>query len=69
MIRTYLVPGISCDHCKHAIEGEVASVSGVARVQVDVAGRTVVVDGDAPVDAVRAAIDAAGYEVESVSNA
>ena len=32
---TYNVPDISCDHCKHAIEGEVSQVQGVASVEVD----------------------------------
>ena len=67
MTRTYSVPGISCDHCKHAIEGAVAGVPGVAGVEVDVAARTVAVDGDATDDAVRAAIDEAGYDVAGVS--
>ncbi|MCC5952221.1 MAG: heavy-metal-associated domain-containing protein [Acidimicrobiia bacterium] len=62
-VRTYEVPGISCDHCKAAIEGEVAPVTGVERVTVDVASRTVTVSGDASDDAVRAAIDEAGYDV------
>jgi len=63
MTRTYSVPGISCDHCKHAIEGEVGQVPGVDRVQVDVPAKTVAVDGAAADDAIRAAIDEAGYEV------
>lgn len=67
MERTYSVPGISCDHCKHAIEGEVGGVAGVEKVEVDVAGRTVLVVGEAPDGAVRAAIDEAGYEVAGVS--
>ena len=61
--RTYSVPGISCDHCKHAIEGELAKVAGVAAANVDVAAKTVTVDGDAPDEAIRAAIDEAGYDV------
>ena len=65
--RTYAVPGISCDHCKHAIEGEVAKVAGVDRVEVDVPTKAVRVEGEAPDTAVRAAIDEAGYEVASVS--
>jgi copper chaperone len=65
--RTYAVPGISCDHCKHAIEGEVAKVAGVDRVEVDVPTKAVLVEGGAADDAVRAAIDEAGYEVASVS--
>ena len=63
MERTYSVPGISCDHCKRAIEGEVGAVAGVDTVDVDVESRTVRVVGDAPDDAVLAAIDEAGYEV------
>ena len=60
--RTYVVPGISCDHCKHAIEEEVSQVPGVDRVVVDVASRTVDVVGAAADDAIRAAIDEAGYD-------
>jgi copper chaperone len=63
MLRTYDVPGISCGHCKAAIEGEVAKVDGVARVTVSVEDRTVEVDGDADDAAIVAAIDEAGYEV------
>jgi copper chaperone CopZ len=60
---TYDVPGISCGHCKAAIEGEVATVAGVDSVQVDVDARTVRVEGGADDTAVRAAIEEAGYEV------
>jgi copper chaperone len=63
MENTYAVPGISCDHCKNAIEGEVSQVPGVDSVTVDVAGRTVHVVGDTTDEAIRAAIDEAGYEV------
>jgi len=61
--RTYSVPGVSCEHCKSAIEGEVSGVAGVARVEVDVAAKTVRVVGDAADDALRSAIDRAGYDV------
>ena len=63
---TYSVPAISCDHCKHAIEGAVSPVHGVASVTVDVAAKTVRVVGDADDAAVRAAIDDAGYDVAGV---
>jgi copper chaperone len=67
MTRTYSVPEISCDHCKAAIEGEVGKVPGVERVLVDVPGKTVAVDGAVGEDAIRAAIDEAGYDVAGVS--
>ena len=63
MERVYSVPGISCDHCKSAIEAEVGRVEGVGTVTVDVHTRTVRVLGDADDGDVRAAIDEAGYEV------
>lgn len=61
--RTYTVPGVSCQHCVNAIEGEVGGLPGVVTVTVDLDTKTVRVDGDTTDDAVRAAIDEAGYEV------
>lgn len=60
--RMYSVPDISCDHCKRAIEGEVATVADVASVVVDVDSKQVTVLGGDD-SAIRAAIDQAGYEV------
>ncbi len=59
---TYVVPEISCGHCKSAIEGGVSQVPGVERVEVDIESKTVVVEGSAPSEAVVAAIVEAGYE-------
>ena len=67
MSRTYNVPGISCNHCKMAIEGEVGEVAGVDAVSVDVDARTVTVEGDSATEQdIIAAIDEAGYEVAGV---
>jgi len=60
--RTYSVPGISCDHCKRAIEAEVSTVADVASVEVDVAAKLVTVIGGDD-SGIRAAIDEAGYDV------
>ncbi len=60
---TYSVSGISCDHCKRAIEAEVSGVADVVAVDVDVDAKQVtVVGGDDA--AIRAAIDSAGYDVD-----
>jgi copper chaperone len=63
MERTFSVPGISCGHCKAAIEGEVSQVPGVTLVDVDIDARSVRVEGEAADEAIVAAIDEAGYEV------
>jgi copper chaperone CopZ len=60
---TYAVPGISCEHCRVAITGEVAMVDGVTAVDVDLAAKRVTVTGAGFDDAaVRDAIDTAGYD-------
>jgi copper chaperone CopZ len=60
---TYLVDGMSCDHCKAAVTAEVTRVAGITGVEVDLAGKLVRVHG-AQIDdaAVVAAIDEAGYD-------
>jgi copper chaperone CopZ len=63
MEMTYTVSGMSCGHCKSAVEGEVGQVPGVEFVEADVESKLVVVRGEGLDDeAIRAAIDEAGYE-------
>ena len=62
MAITYLVPGMTCDHCKVAVTEEVTKVPGVAAVTVDLDTKLVRVDGAAAHDALVAAIDEAGYD-------
>lgn len=64
--RTYDVPGVSCGHCREAIEATVGPLEGVDTVVVDLEAKTVTVAGGDD-DAIRAAIDDAGYDVEAMS--
>jgi copper chaperone len=62
---TYRVAGMSCAHCKSAVESEVGAVSGVEVVEADLETKLVTVRGESLDDgALRAAIDEAGYEAE-----
>ena len=62
---TYTVTGMTCGHCVSAVTEEVTQVPGVTAVDVDLASGRLTVTSDAPVDedAVRAAVDEAGYEL------
>ena len=64
---TFTVTGMTCDHCVRAVTSEVGQVPGVTSVAADLASGRVSVASDAPVDAeaVRAAVEEAGYEVAS----
>jgi copper chaperone len=60
------VPGISCNHCKMAIENAVGALTGVHVVAVDVAEKSVAVDFDeagVTLDTIEAAVREEGYEV------
>lgn len=62
---TFQVAGMTCAHCVSAVQSEVSAIAGVVDVDVDLATGRVTITSDTPVDAeaVRAAIDEAGYEV------
>ena len=62
---TYTVTGMTCAHCVRAVTEAVGAVPGVRDVAVDLAsgGGTVTSDGPVDVEAVRAAVDEAGYEL------
>lgn len=60
--QTYRVDGMTCGHCVAAVTREVQAIPGVTRVEVVLADGSLTVDGtDVDVDAVRAAVDEAGY--------
>jgi copper chaperone CopZ len=60
---TYTVPGMTCDHCKNAVNSELRSVAGVETVEVDLDTKLVTVSGENLDDrALRSAIEEAGYE-------
>ena len=62
---TYVVNGMTCAHCVNAVGTEVGAVPGVEDVSVDLALGQVTVTSAQPLDeqAVRAAVDEAGYEL------
>ena len=59
------VNGMSCNHCKNAVEKAVKSISDVESVQVNLELGQVVVEGSADYDRLVKAIEEAGYEVIS----
>ena len=62
---TYTVTGMTCAHCVQAVTGELSGLAGVDAVQVDLASGAVTVTSAEPLadEAVRAAVDEAGYEL------
>jgi len=46
--ETFSIPNISCGHCTHAIETELADLEGVNRVEGQIESKSVIVSWDAP---------------------
>jgi len=71
MITTQLaVEGMTCGHCVQAVTDELTTLPGVTAVEIALVpqglSRVVVTSaGPLPDDAVRAAVEEAGYEVAS----
>jgi copper chaperone len=62
--QTYIIDGMSCEHCVAAVTAEVGALAGVSAVEVDLAGGTVLVrGGNINRDAVKAAVEEAGYSL------
>lgn len=64
---TYTVTGMTCGHCVRAVSDELGKLAGVIEVNVDLPTDQVQVISDEPLDddAVRAAVEEAGYELAS----
>ena len=64
----YAITGMTCGHCVNAVREELSALQGVRTVDVDLvvggtSTATVTSDAPLPVEAVRAAVDEAGYEL------
>ncbi|MFH8340449.1 heavy-metal-associated domain-containing protein [Streptomyces sp. AM6-12] len=61
----YTVTGMSCGHCEGSVSGEISQLPGVTSVKAVASSGEVTVVSAAPLDdeAVRAAVDEAGFEL------
>ncbi|MFJ9924639.1 MULTISPECIES: heavy-metal-associated domain-containing protein [Streptomyces] len=61
----YKVTGMSCGHCEGSVSGEISQIPGVTSVRAVASSGEVTVVSEAPLDdeAVRAAVDEAGFEL------
>lgn len=64
--KTYAVKGMTCGHCQASVTEQVKQVPGVTGIDVELETGMLTVNGtDFSDDAIRAAVDEAGYEVMS----
>jgi copper chaperone CopZ len=66
---TMHIEGMSCNHCKMAVEKALQGVTGVSKAEVDLQKKTaaITVQGTVANDSLIRAVEDAGYIVKSVS--
>lgn len=67
MKKTLHVQGMTCGHCKMAVEGALTKLAGVSTAEVDLEAKKVDVTFDESqinVDTMKEAIEEQGYEVD-----
>ena len=62
-VQTYTVTGMTCEHCVASVTEEVSEIDGVTDVAVELSSGTLTVTSDESLadDAVRSAVEEAGY--------
>lgn len=64
--KTYRVTGMTCEHCEASVREEVELLTGVSSAAADRTAKSLVVRGDQLDDtAIKAAVDAIGYELHA----
>lgn len=63
MVTTLRISGMSCAHCTRAVFTALAGVPGITRADVKVGSAEIEHDGTVTLDALKQAIETAGYSV------
>ncbi len=67
--KTIRIAGMSCSHCSNRVQKALSALSGVTSASVDLTAgtATVQVAPDVTDEALRAAVEDAGYDVEEMA--
>ncbi|MEW8955656.1 heavy-metal-associated domain-containing protein [Clostridium sp.] len=66
-MKKVIIEGMSCGHCVGHVKEALTEVEGVTSVDVDLASKTAVIEGEISDDKIKEVIDEVGYEVVSIN--
>ena len=66
MEKKVVIEGMMCQHCRAHVDKALNAIPG-ASATVDLDSKTAMVTGDVSDDAIRAAVEEAGYQVVSIA--
>ena len=61
--KTFLIEGMTCNHCVANVKDAITGIEGVQEVKINLTQKNAVVDGDYNSEDVKSAIEKAGYKV------
>ncbi len=61
--KTFLIEGMTCNHCVANVKDAITGIEGVQEVKINLTQKNAVVDGDYDAEEVKTAIEKAGYKV------
>ncbi|CAK0741956.1 copper chaperone [uncultured Gammaproteobacteria bacterium] len=62
MAETYKVEGMTCGGCARSVTNAITKAAPGAKVDVDLPGATVTIDGEIAAEEVRKVVEAAGFD-------
>lgn len=68
MKKKLLIEGMSCGHCVKHVKEALSELEGVSSVDVDLASKSAVLEGEVAEEKIKLAVEDAGYEVVSIEN-
>lgn len=68
MKKKLLIEGMSCGHCVKHVKEALSELEGVSSVDVDLASKSAVLEGEVSEEKIKLAVEDAGYEVVSIEN-
>lgn len=68
MKKKISIEGMSCNHCVNHVKEALSELNGVTSVNVDLASKSAVIEAVSDIDdnAIKAAIEDAGYDVSGI---
>lgn len=67
MKKKVIIEGMSCGHCVNHVKEALIEIGGKA-VEVDLASKTAILEGEISDESIKEVIDEVGYEVISIEN-
>lgn len=68
MVKTIIIEGMQCNHCKMSVEKALNSIEGINRVEVSLENKKAVIESNREIenDKIKEAIDAIGFQVKEI---